>query len=93
MTLTLHLSPEQEARLQAEADRRGLSLTDYAQWRLLGDASQGGADAATRLAAIDAAMGALAGSGISSEEFMREKREEVERAEARWQERLGPRSV
>lgn len=79
--------------MRAEADRRGLSPTDYALWRLFGDASQGGADAAARLAAIDAAMGALAGSGISSDDFMREKREEVEREEDRWRGRFEPRSA
>jgi hypothetical protein len=78
--------------LQAEADRRGLSLADYALVRLFGDPSQAGAAAATRLAAIDAAMGALSGSGISSDAFMRERREELEREEARWQGRAGPRS-
>ena len=89
MTLTLHLTPEQVARLQAEADRTGIPLTDYVQRRLLGDTSQMAADSATRLSAIDAALGALAGSGISSDDFMSEKQAEVAREEARWRERFG----
>ncbi len=93
MTLTLHLTPEQVARLQSEADRRGLALADYVQRRLLGDSSQAAGDDATRLAAIDAALGSLAGSGISSDDFMREKQAEVAREEARWQERFGPGST
>ncbi len=93
MTLTVHLTPEQVGRLQAEADRTGLALTDYVRRRLLGDASPVVADGATRLAAIDAALGALAGSGISSEDFVSEKQTEIVREEARWQERFGPRSA
>ncbi len=93
MTLTLHLTSEQVARLQAEADGAGIPLTDYVQRRLLGDALQLAADGTTRLAAIDAAMGALAGSGLSSEDFMNEKQAEVAHEEARWQERFGPRSA
>ncbi len=93
MTLTVHLTPEQVDRLQAEADRTGIPLTEYVRQRLLGDASQLAADDAPRLAAIDAAMGALAGSGLSSEDFMSEKQAEVAHEEARWQERFGSRSV
>lgn len=73
MTLTVHLAPEQVDRLQAEADGAGIPLTDYVRQRLLGDASHLATDDAPRLAAIDAAMGALAGSGLSSEDFMSEK--------------------
>ncbi len=93
MTLTVHLTPEQVDRLQAEADRAGIPLTDYVRQRLLGDASQVATDDATRLSAIDAAMGALADSGLSSEDFMSEKRVEVAHEEAHWQERFGPRSA
>lgn len=93
MTLTLHLTPEQVARLQAEADRTGLALADYVQRRLLGDSSRMAGDDASRLAAIDAAFGSLAGSGISSDDFMSEKQAEVAREEARWQERFGPGSA
>ena len=74
MTLTLHLTSEQVAHLQAEADRTGIPLTEYVQRRLLGDASQLAADETTRLSTIDAALGALAGNGLSSEDFMREKK-------------------
>ena len=93
MTLTLHLTPEQEARLQAEADRTGIPLTDYVRQRLLGNVSQIATDSVTRLAAIDTALGALAGSGLSSEDFMSEKQVEVAHEETRWQERFGPRSA
>jgi hypothetical protein len=37
MALTLDLTPEQEHRLQVEAARSGLPLTEYALRRLLGD--------------------------------------------------------
>ena len=84
MTITLHLTPEQTARLQAEADKGGLTLPEYAEQRLLGDAPQRVADMEARLAAIDVAMGALAGSGISSDDFMREKQVEIERDEIRF---------
>ena len=83
MTITLHLTPEQTARLQAEADKGGLTLPEYAEQRLLGDAHQRITDMEARLAAIDVAMGALAGSGISSDDFMREKQVEIERDEGR----------
>ena len=76
MTLTVHLTSEQAALLQAEADRLGLSLAEYARQRLLGGTSQMAADDAARLAAIDAAQGSLAGSGTSSEDFMNEKHAE-----------------
>jgi nitric oxide reductase activation protein len=96
MTLTVHLTPEQVDRLQVEADRTGIPLTAYVRQLLLGDASQLATDAsqlatddASRLSAIDAAMGALADSGISSEDFMNEKQVEVAHEEARWQERCG----
>jgi hypothetical protein len=85
MPLILDLTPEQIAHLQAEADQCGMSLSEYAQQRLLGDSSWKVFDTATRQAAIDTAMGSLAGSGISSEDFMREKQEEIEREEVRWQ--------
>jgi hypothetical protein len=93
MTLIPHLTCEQVARLQAEADRTGLALVDYVQRRLLGDSSGGSGDDATRLAVIDVALDALAGSGISSDDFMREKQAEAEREEERWQERFRPRSA
>ena len=80
MTITLHFTPDQMARLQAEADRIGVPLTTYAQQRLLGDASRIGTDEAARLDAIDAAMGALSGGGISSEDFLREKQAEIARS-------------
>ena len=35
MTITLELTPEQEARLRAKAERSGQDLTDYALARLL----------------------------------------------------------
>ena len=35
MTLTINLTPEQEARLQAEADASGMALPDFARLRLL----------------------------------------------------------
>jgi hypothetical protein len=38
MTISLELSPEQEARLSVEAASSGLNLTDYALSRLLGGA-------------------------------------------------------
>jgi hypothetical protein len=87
MTLTLELTPEQERQLQTEAERSGIPLSDYILRRLLGTPSQAPSNETARLAAIDAAFGALAGTGISSEDFMREKHEEIEREEQRWQER------
>ena len=84
MTLTLHFTAEQMARLQAEADRIGVPLGAYAQQRLLGDASRVGADEAARLDAIDAAMGALSGGDISSDDFLHEKHAEIAREEAHW---------
>ena len=36
MTLILELTPEQEAELQAQADRKGLPLHDFALQRLVG---------------------------------------------------------
>ncbi len=93
MTLTVDLTPDQMARLQAEADGAGLPLPDYVRRRLLGAASPMGADDATRLSAIDAVMGALAGSGISSADFIGEKQAEIIRDEALWQERFGSRSA
>jgi hypothetical protein len=83
MTITLHLTPEQMARLQAEADKGGLTLPEYAEQRLLGGASQPIIAVEARMAAIDGAMGALAGSGISSDDFMREKQAEIEHDEDR----------
>jgi hypothetical protein len=35
MTLTIELTPEQEARLRAEADASGMALPDFARLRLL----------------------------------------------------------
>ena len=37
MTLIIELTPEQEARLKAEADEEGLKLEDFALLRLVGD--------------------------------------------------------
>ena len=37
MTLTIDLTPEQEAKLQAEADASGMALTEFAKLRLLQD--------------------------------------------------------
>jgi hypothetical protein len=37
MTLILPLTPEQEARLKADADRSGMPLPEYVVRRLLGD--------------------------------------------------------
>lgn len=76
MTPTVRLTPEQVALLQAEADRLSLSLAEYVRRRLLGDTSQVATDDVARLAAIDTAQGSLAGSGISSEDFMNEKHAE-----------------
>jgi ribonuclease PH len=93
MTLTLDLTSEQVARLQAEADSAGLALADYVRRRLLGDTSHTAADGETRLAAIDAALGALAGRGISSADFMNEKQTDIAHEEERWRERFRPRSA
>ena len=37
MTLTIDLTPEQEAKLQAEADASGMALPEFAKLRLLQD--------------------------------------------------------
>ncbi len=89
MTLTLDFTPEQEARLRAEAERSGLPIEEYVARRLVGDSSKAPKTDAERLAAIDAAYGALAGLGLSSEEFMRDKHDETEREEQRWHDRYG----
>ncbi len=88
MTLTLNLTQEQEARLRVEAERSGLTLPEYIVRRLLGDPPDVLLDEKARLAAIDAAFGAFADVPFSSEDLMREKREEVEREEARFGERF-----
>jgi len=93
MTLTIELTHEQESRLQIEAARSGLPLSEYALRRLLGAPSQIPAEEAERLAAIDAAYGALADTGLSSEAFLKEKHAETEREENRWRERIGKRQA
>jgi len=93
MTLTVYVTPDQMARLQAEADRTGVPLTDYVRRRLLGAAYPMAASVAERLSAIDAAMGALDGSGISSEDFISEKQADIAREEAHWQAHFGPHSA
>ncbi len=55
MTLTLQLTPEQDARLRAEAEQRGMSVEDYVLYRALssGDAPH---DSLTGLFADDPDM-------------------------------------
>lgn len=83
MTLTIELTPRQEARLQAEAERSGLPVPEYIRRRLVGDTMHAPTDEAARLAAVDEAFGAFADLPFSSEDFAREKREEIAREEAR----------
>ena len=93
MALTVNLSSEQAARLQAEADRSGLTLSEYVLRRLLGDATQARPEDSVRMVAIDAAMGALQDCGLSSEDFMHEKRVEIDDEERRWREGFGPQTA
>ncbi|MDQ3814877.1 MAG: hypothetical protein M3347_13115 [Armatimonadota bacterium] len=90
MTLTIEITPPLESRLQEEATRRGLPAPEYAR-RLLEDlllsAPIADEQEAERLAAIDAAMGALAHTHTSADEFCRRKQEEIDLEEQEYQRR------
>ncbi len=86
--MTIHLTAEQEARLQQEAGRNGMDAETYVLRRLFGESLPIETDEAARLAAIDAAYGAFADVPFSSEVLMQEKREEVAREEARFREQF-----
>ncbi len=84
MTLTIELSPEQEARLKAEATRNGLPMQEYALRRLLGDPTEAKADKATAEQRREpTGRGKLAHLKWSSEQFAQEKQQEIAREDRR----------
>ncbi len=86
--LTIPTTPEQEQSLEIEAQKHGLSAEQFAL-RLLEDFLPSGETSdpaeAARLVAIDELMGIGVGKGFSTEDLHRERREEVEREEAQYQ--------
>jgi hypothetical protein len=90
MSLTIDMTPELENKIQTEAQKRGLRPGEYARLLLerLLTPTEAEAEEAARLAAIDAALGALVDVPFSSEDLAREKQEEIDRDEARHRERF-----
>jgi len=90
MSLTIEMPPELESIIQTEAQKRGLRPAEYARLLLesLLTPTEAGAAEAARIAAIDAALGALVEVPFSSEDLAREKQEEIDRDEARSRERF-----
>lgn len=86
MTLTITLTPEQEALLNNEAARRGLAVEEYARRAL--DAGMR-VEAGSREARVKAARGKFAHLSLSVADFHREKQEEIEREERRFREHFG----
>ncbi len=84
--LTLAISPDLERRLEEEAAKRGLQAPEYAL-RLLATSLATQDDDLDIL--LDEAMGAFAHVSFSTEDLHRERREDLEREERRWQERFG----
>ena len=80
MTISLELSPEQEARLSVEAASSGLNLTDYALSRLLGGPEMPEPTGAELVAALRASgvIGTFA-DRPDSPEWARQLRETAER--------------
>jgi hypothetical protein len=90
MSLTIEMPQELENKIQIEAEKRGLRPAEYARLLLerLLTPTEAEAEEAGRLAAIDAALGALADVPFSSEDLAREKQKEIDREEARHRERF-----
>ncbi len=81
MTLTLNLTPEQENRVREEAARKGLDAETFALKRILGETPEPASKPKTPelIARIKSARGFLAGlEGVSSDDFIAEKRKELE---------------
>ena len=82
MTISLELNDDLEARLQAKARSRGLSLSEYLLVSLR-ELARPDTPEPTRMtveerrARVSAARGFLAGLPGSVDEFIREKREEI----------------
>ena len=99
MSITIELTPPEEAELKAHADRTGVSLREYVRALIRmattvpesrGQAVTAGNQPAVtsedeRIAAIDRVMGKYSSRGGSSEDFMRRKHEDTEREEERWE--------
>lgn len=80
MSITIDLSPEIQSLLEEEAKQQGLSLSEFAE-KVLEERATKTAVPQKRISA----RGFLAHLPGSSEDFMREKHEENEREEARWE--------
>lgn len=78
MTLTIELTPEQEARLHREAVIKGLPMSELARLRVIAGAFPAVADP---LQQKKSALGKYAGLGPSVDEFLREKHAETAREE------------
>ena len=81
MTLTLELTPEQEHRVREEAARKGLDTQTYAIKQILGSDEETVPTQKTpeQLAAIKRLRGSLAQLPGSVDDFIAEKRKEMER--------------
>jgi hypothetical protein len=98
MTLVIEVTPELESRLQEEAAKRGLPVPECARILLEGALTPEERSEVTppmtaeeRAARVRAARGSLAHMPFSSEDFMREKQEEIDREEEGWERRWGRR--
>lgn len=96
MTLNLELPPETEARLREIARAHNLAIEEATaqaleQWMRQQSALADEEAKARRRAAIKKARGCMKGTGLSSDDFLREKhaeaQRELEKDEARWRER------
>ena len=89
MTLTIDLTPDQQAALEAEATAHGMALPEFARLRLLESASGSVPQTRERVRGNGEPkrrpriMGKYAGLLTDSETFAREKQEEIAREEAR----------
>jgi hypothetical protein len=83
MTLTIHLPQEQETRLLQQARRRGRDATEYVLRLIEQDLAPPAASKQRKISA----RGKYAGSTRTVDDFLREKHEETEREERRWEER------
>jgi hypothetical protein len=79
MTKLLNLPPQTEARLEAEALRRGVSADDLACEVLTQWAAQAPKTNAERKAALRAARGSIAHLPLSVDKFLEEKHADIER--------------
>lgn len=79
MTLSIELTPEEQATLESEAAARGLDLSELARLRLLDRALPAESSPRKR-----SAFGKYAGRGPSVDAFLSEKHAETAREEASW---------